>query len=322
MNRILVIRGGAIGDFILTLPAMKALRDAHPMAHIEILGYTHIAELARNRFYANRVRSIEYAPLSRFFAKDSELSEELAGYFEAFDLVISYLYDPDSIFENNLRRCGVRHIVLGRGKIEQHKHAAEQLAEPIESLGIKVSDLAPKFFPSPADQDFGREFLCDQARPLLAFHPGSGSEKKNWPLQNWIELGNWLLTKERFDGSILVVGGEADDVQNAKLEAVWSKPRVRFAKELALPHLGALLQDSVFVGHDSGISHLAAAAGARCVLLFGPTDPDVWAPRGENVGVIRAPHGDLRALDVPTVRAAILGSAGCQLAVVGNLLTT
>jgi heptosyltransferase-2 len=305
MNRILVIRGGAIGDFILTLPAMRALRDANPMAHIEILGYTHIAELASNRFYANRVRSIEYAPLSRFFAKDSELSEELAGYFGAFDLVISYLYDPDSIFENNLRRCGVRHIVLGRGKLEQHKHAAEQLAEPIESLGIKVSDLAPKFFPSPADQDFGREFLCDQARPLLAFHPGSGSERKNWPLQNWIELGNRLLATDRFGGSFLVVGGEADDVQMAKLQAVWSKPRVRFAKGLALPHLGALLQDSVFVGHDSGISHLAAAAGARCVLLFGPTDPDLWAPRGENVHVIRASDEAMDRIALPEVEKAV-----------------
>jgi heptosyltransferase-3 len=305
MNRILVIRGGAIGDFILTLPALRALRDANPVAHIEILGYTHIAELANNRFYANQVRSIEYAPLSRFFAKDSELSGELAGYFEAFDLVISYLYDPDSIFENNLRRCGVRHIVLGRGKLKQHKHAAEQLAQPIESLGIEVPDLAPKFFPLPADQDFAREFLCDQARPLLAFHPGSGSESKNWPLQNWIELGNRLLATERFGGSILVVGGEADDVQMAKLQAVWSKPRVRFAKGLALPHLGALLQDSVFVGHDSGISHLAAAAGARCVFLFGPTDPDVWAPRGDKVHVIRAPDGDLRALSVGAVHQAV-----------------
>src|SRR5438445_38633 len=67
MNRILVIRGGAIGDFILTLPALKALRDAFPRAHIEILGYKHIAALAENRFYARVVRSIEYRPLSSVF---------------------------------------------------------------------------------------------------------------------------------------------------------------------------------------------------------------------------------------------------------------
>ncbi|HSH40447.1 MAG TPA: hypothetical protein VK993_16870 [Chthoniobacterales bacterium] len=63
MKRILVIRGGAIGDFVLTLPAIKLLRDAYPDARLEILGYKHIAALAENRFYAEAIRSIEYAAL-------------------------------------------------------------------------------------------------------------------------------------------------------------------------------------------------------------------------------------------------------------------
>src|SRR5690242_4993592 len=104
MDRILVIRGGAIGDFILTLPALRTLRQACPNARIEILGYSHIAALAEKRVYAQAIRSIEYGPLSGFFAKNSELPEELADYFASFDLIISYLYDPDGIFENNLRR--------------------------------------------------------------------------------------------------------------------------------------------------------------------------------------------------------------------------
>src|SRR5215470_2265373 len=131
MNRILVIRGGAIGDFILTLPALKALREACPHAHIEILGYKHIAVLAENRFYAKAVRSIEYASLSSFFASSSELPAELANYFASFDLIISYLYDPDRIFENNLRRCGVEHLLCGPSSIaEKSGHAAKQLARP------------------------------------------------------------------------------------------------------------------------------------------------------------------------------------------------
>src|ERR1700745_3718934 len=117
MNRILVIRGGAIGDFILTLPALKALRDARPQAHIEILGYKHIAVLVENRFYAQAVRSIEYGPLSRCFARNSELPTELADYFASFDLIISYLYDPDRVFENNLRRCGVENLLCGPSRI-------------------------------------------------------------------------------------------------------------------------------------------------------------------------------------------------------------
>src|SRR5438309_10229743 len=160
MDRILVIRGGALGDFILTLPALKALRDACPHRHIEILGYKHIAVLAENRFYAQAVRSIEYGSLSSFFARNLELPAELANYFASFDLIVSYLYDPDRIFENNLCRCGVENLVCGPAKIvENAGHAACQLVQPIEKLGIKVSDLTEKIFPSMEDRQFATEFL-------------------------------------------------------------------------------------------------------------------------------------------------------------------
>src|SRR6266542_2234183 len=168
MNRILVIRGGAIGDFILTLPALKALGAAYPDAHIEILGYKHIAALAENRFYAQVVRSIEYGRLSSFFATNSELSAELAGYFANFDLIISYLYDPDCIFENNLRRSGVENLLCGPGKVvETCGHAARQLARPIEEMGSRVVDLSEKVFPSTEDRQFASDFLRSLQQPII-----------------------------------------------------------------------------------------------------------------------------------------------------------
>jgi heptosyltransferase-3 len=303
LNLILVIRGGAIGDFILSLPALRALRDAYPNAHIEILGYKHIAALAQNRFYAQRVRSIESPLLSRFFAKDADLPPELAKYFAEFNLIVSYLYDPNSIFEDNLQRNGARQIVRGPGKIDNRSHAARQLAQPINELGLLISDFAPKLYPSNEDRHRAWEFLTELAGPIVAFHPGSGSEKKNWALQNWIELGNHFL--KNFAGSLVIVSGEADEHQTQQLESIWQNPRVRFAKNLPLPDLAAVLEKTIFVGHDSGISHLAAAAGASCILLFGPTDPAVWAPLNDNARVIRAPDGDLRRLDVDLVRAAL-----------------
>src|SRR6266536_3825120 len=187
MNRILVIRGGAIGDFMLTLPALKALRDAWPPVHIEILGYKHIAVLAENRLYAQAVRSIEYGSLSSFFARNSELPAELANYFASFDLIVSYLYDPDRIFENNLRRCGVENLLCGPPKIvENAGHAARQLALPIEQLGIGVGDLSEKVFPSTEDRQFASDFLQSSQQPIIAWNPGSGSKEKNCPLENWI----------------------------------------------------------------------------------------------------------------------------------------
>jgi len=298
-----VIRGGAIGDFILTLPAIKAVRDAYPDARLEILGYKHIAALAENRFYAERVRSIESAGLARFFARDSDLPADLTKYFAGFDLVISYLSDPDLIFETNLRRSGAKKIIRGPGKIENHSNATRQLARPIEELGIPISDFASKIFPSDEDRHRARQFLDGLAEPIVAFHPGSGSEQKNWPLKNWIALGNYFLGN--LAGSLVIVSGEADQTQAARLESIRENSRVKFAKSLPLTDLAAVLEHTIFVGHDSGVSHLAAAAGANCILLFGPTDPAVWAPPNENARVIRAPEGDLARLDVDLVRGAL-----------------
>jgi heptosyltransferase III len=318
MNRILVVRGGAIGDFILTLPALKALRDAYPHAQIEILGYEHIAALAENRFYAQAVRSIEYAPLSSFFARNSELPAELANYFASFDLTISYLYDPDRIFENNLRRCGVENLLCGPARIVQTAdHAARQLVQPMEELGIRVVDLTEKVFPSVDDRQFAREFLQNLQQPILAIHPGSGSTEKNWPLENWIELfsrsGGVSLVKNKDPqrgklSSLVVISGEAEKAETEALERALKNRRVRFARNLPLTHLAAVLERSIFIGHDSGISHLAAAAGANCVLLFGPTDPNVWAPRNKNVRVLRAPGGRLSNLETAPVAAAVVSA--------------
>jgi heptosyltransferase-2 len=89
------------------------------------------------------------------------------------------------------------------------------------------------------------------------------------------------------------------------LETAWKNKPVQFAKHLPLPHLAALFETSLFLGHDSGISHVAAAVGARSILLFGPSNPDVWAPANRSVTVLRAPEGDLRLLDVQAVAAGV-----------------
>ena len=80
-SRILVIRGGALGDFILTLPAIRLLRETLPEAEVEVLGYPRIASLVDGRFYASRVRSIDYGPMAGFFAKNGVLDPGLSEYF-------------------------------------------------------------------------------------------------------------------------------------------------------------------------------------------------------------------------------------------------
>jgi heptosyltransferase-3 len=302
LNRILVIRGGAIGDFVLTLPALKLLRDRFPNAQLEILGYKHIAALAEKRFYANAVRSIESGQLASFFARDSELPADLVDYFASFDLIVSYRFDPDGIFEANLKRCRIGTFIAGPAKLDNREHAALQLARPLELLGLYLEDPAARIFPSESDRASARNILGHQSCRFIAIHPGSGSETKNWPLAAWQELGEDLLAQ---DHELIVISGEADEERTRRLEFAWKGKAVRFARNLPLPHLAALLENMIFLGHDSGISHIAAAVGARCILLFGPTDPAIWAPANKNVTVLRAPEGKMRLLDVEAVIAAI-----------------
>jgi heptosyltransferase-2 len=306
MNRILVIRGGAIGDFVLTLPAIKLLRDRFQNAHLEILGYKHIAALAEKRFYADAVRSIESASLAKFFAKGSLLPPDLLDYFGGFDLILSYLYDPDKIFETNVRTPGGGRFLAGPAKLDNNEHAAIQLARPLAALGLSLPDPAAHLYPSDDDRHAVTP-LVEKGVEIIALHPGSGSETKNWPIENWIELGHVLVAKGR---DLIIIAGEADRSRTKRLKAEWKGKPVRFAENLPLPHLAALLEGGFFIGHDSGISHIAAAAGARCFLLFGPTDPSVWAPANHGVTVVRAPQGKMERLAVDSVAAALGAAIG------------
>jgi heptosyltransferase-2 len=286
LKRILVIRGGAIGDFVLTLPTIRALRTAFPQSYIEVLGYKHIVVLALNPPHANAVRSIESGTLAPFFARNAELPSEQARHFASFDLVISYLFDPDGIFAANLTRAGAQRVIHGPAKLDGSAHAAVQLARPLSELQIPIEDFAAHI---PVNKT---------EATAIALHPGSGSARKNWPLDRWIALAERLRERPS-----LIVGGEADVAQVDQLR--------RFATELAfalpLREIAEKIAGcAVFIGHDSGISHIAAATGAPCVLLFGPTDPRVWAPVNENVRVLRAANGKLAQLSVDEVAQELM----------------
>jgi len=296
VSRILVIRGGAIGDFILTLPALKLLRDSFPAAHLEVLGYKHIVALAELGGYANATRSIEYGRLASFFNRDGELAPELVEYFGSFQQVISYLFDPDDIFANNLKRAGVRNLIVGSPKITDREHAARQLARPLERLALYLDDPAAIISPN-------EEVKVDPS--LIALHPGSGSETKNWALGRWAALAESLLSVH---GSrrLLLIGGEADAARVAQLGKTLPNDRVQFAQNLSLVELAVRLQKcALFLGHDSGISHLVAAVGTPCLLLFGPTDPAIWAPANPQVRVLRASNLTMDGIGVGEVLAAV-----------------
>jgi ADP-heptose:LPS heptosyltransferase len=304
-GRILVIRGGALGDFILTLPAIRLLRENFPDCALDILGYRHIAILAEGRYYADATRSIDYGPLAGFFHPSAALDHALCEYFGEFQQIISYIYDPDGLFQGGLRRAGVKNLISASPKIGEGDHAARQLARPLEQLALRLEDPAARIFPSTRDFAEAKAFLAKLPRPYVAIHPGSGGEGKNWPLERWLEVQRHLLDATGL-GQLLIIGGESDSRQLCFMKRARATERQTILESLPLPVLGAVFsQCALFVGHDSGISHLAAAAGVPCLLLFGPTNPKVWAPANGAVAVLQPADGLLASLGTETVLARI-----------------
>jgi heptosyltransferase-2 len=290
--RFLIIRGGAIGDFILTTPVIAAIREQWPSAHIELLGYPHIAGLALAPELLNAVHPISSRGVATFYAEHGELDRDFRDYFRNFQQIISFLYDPDQVFEDNVKGIGGRRYIKGIHKpIEpeppaQAIHASKQFVKALESLALYVDQPVPRLYPQRAERLFAHEFFKGEpTRPLVIVHPGSGGEKKLWPIENWIAFCRWLVGKKNVN--LLIVEGEADQVNVKQLRSALSQHPVLFASGLKLPQLAAVVeQANVFIGHDSGISHLAAALGVPTLVLFGPTNPAVWRPLGAKVRVL------------------------------------
>lgn len=292
MQRILVLRGGALGDFLVTLPALALLRRRWPAAAIELVGNATAAQLALERGWVTAVHSQHERRWAALYGSDP-LSPALRGWLDAFDLVINFWPDPDAELRRRFpSRPGQQ--FLQAPALPDRAPAAAHYCAPLTALGLSSDNyhhlLAPLV-----------PIAVPAERPIL-IHPGSGSPRKNWPREHWLQL------IRRLPAPVALVLGEAElhSWQGVELPGV-SRLEARPLEELVTHFSHCRL----FLGHDSGVSHLAAACGARCVLLFGPTDPAVWAPPSPRVKVI-GPVGDLNALAVPAVRQAVAAALADQ----------
>lgn len=281
MRRILVLRGGALGDFIVTLPALAALRARWPAAQIEIAGNATAAQLARTRGLVDAVHSQHEARWGALFGA-AQLPSEFAAWLADFDLVVSWWPDPDGTLRRHFPRHSGQTFLAGEAHPPIAPAAAHYTAT-LRPLGVETRDVFHRLTPEPA------------VRSGVTVHPGSGSPRKNWPRERWLELIAEL------PAPVTLVLGEAELAQ-----APWAGlARVAVLRQPSLETLVAHLAGCrLFLGHDSGVSHLAAACGAPCVLLFGPTGPSVWAPPAPHVGAIK--RGETMAsIGLPQVREAV-----------------
>lgn len=250
--RRLVIRPGAIGDFILSLPAIGCLKTDT----LEVWASSPVLPLVR---FADRVRSIASTGLDLLgvTGPPPRLIEELG----AFDSIVSWYGANRTEFRDAIGRLRPPVTFLAAlPPADSTMHAADFYLEQVRALSPCESDGIPRI-PCPSSPE-----------NFAVIHPFSGSPKKNWPLVRFQDLAAKL---ERRMPVRWCAGPDDPPLENAV--------RIDDLYELAC----WLAKARLYIGNDSGITHLAAAVGTPVLALFGPTNPDVWAPRGPHVRVAR-----------------------------------
>ncbi len=294
IETMLVIHQGALGDFILALPALSALRQAFPEARPFIMGYPRILQLAEGRFYSEEIFSIDQKGMATFFVREGPLDRTLTQFFSSFELIIVFGKDGGGTLIGNLKRvCQGRILHLNPlPNWDDGVHLSDHLLRQLTQYGIPFVNQNPVLYLREEDREWGGQFWRERGVPsegrsnVIVLHPGSGSRKKLWPLKHFLELFRHLQSKP--DRKFLVILGPAEGPEIQQAFAKLETPNLILAKGLSLVQLASVMKGcGLFIGNDSGISHMAAALGLPTLAIFGPTDHRVWSPRGEKVEIVR-----------------------------------
>ncbi|HYA35123.1 MAG TPA: glycosyltransferase family 9 protein [Candidatus Binataceae bacterium] len=277
MQRILVIFPGALGDLVCVGPALAVIRKSHGDAEIELMAREELARLAVGRMGIARGHSIDRPELAALFSDDAGCIERARGFFGQFAHIHSFFAFENSQFRKNMIELSAPAIAtFYRFRPEGAGHVSDAYVEEVAGSMVPV---ATRFELLAEDVASAQHATADVRRFVVIF-PGSGSAKKNWGTERFIALANSIY--ERHVEPVFVLG-PAEIAIESRLRA----SGYRVIKDIPLGTVAAIARVAdAFIGVDSGVSHLAAAAGARGIVLFGPTDPRRWAPLGAAVAVI------------------------------------
>ena len=211
IRRILLVRTGALGDFVVTLPVVKALRNAWPAGHLHLVGYPGILALAAG--YADSVDSIDRADWASFFVPNGVLSDHCVEGVRNSDLVVSYLPDADGVFGLNLRRAGARSVLScsPHPPPDGSVHIGDHLLGPLSRMEVPVADRIPHVLLSATDRDKAEHALdrcITEGPPPIMIHPGSGSKGKCWPPERFAAVADRVSQTSGLP--VVLLSGPAD----------------------------------------------------------------------------------------------------------------
>ncbi len=316
IRRILVYRIGSIGDTIIALPAVRAIRQRYPRAQMAFLGNAH----EKNYVLAQSVLPSEGLfdewltyPTSQGRTRPSKAMLRLffqlrRGKFDTLVYLAPRGRRALSVWRDMcfFYGTGIRHFIGHQGidylpvRVAGEaqptiEHEADHLLHRLELSGIPVPTAGQGDMDlgiSAEESEFTRAWLLEHCgeglakNRLIGIGPGSNWQSKMWPEENYAELGSRLIKK--LDLFPLLLGGTEDIARNDRLIASWERG-ANAAGHLSVRQASAALSECRFyVGNDTGTMHLAAAVGTPCVVAFSAQDwPGRWYPYGQQHTVLR-----------------------------------
>ena len=277
-SRICVLFPGALGDFICFLPALETLvRDAD----LDLFARSEFADIVRSGV---SVRSLECHELSQLFVADGGEDQRLRNLFGVYRSVYSWLGSQQRDFVQRLESFS-----RGRTEIFPLRANDSETHQTDYYLSCIRRDDAVWREPAVGLRPEGTAWCADfwgrhglHSRPVLVIAPGSGAREKNWPEAFFVEVVDWW--REFVDGVAVLLAGPVEEERGGTERL---RRSCLVANDLTLAQAVALLGHcELYLGNDSGITHLAAAAGTRTVALFGPSNVRQWSPRGKRVTIM------------------------------------
>lgn len=286
---ILILHPGALGDILLAVPALRALSGRFPQHETVLVASAAVSRLLRECGLIDRWIPWEGQVCLGLFSEPSYLPKEFQPWLNRCDLAVAWMEDKDGALGSLFQSTGVARVRIRspfsprlRGR-HQSDRFLETLNETAGGIASEASVRVPLHLLR-RGQDCLDDLSISLEQSLVLVHPGSGSIHKCSEPKRMA----WLIEGLQQKGMCpVILEGPADREVVGQVRYCMTQP-VLVLRELDLSRLaGVLAQVTAYIGHDSGVTHLAALLGVRTIALFGPTDPHRWAPRGRHVTILR-----------------------------------
>jgi ADP-heptose:LPS heptosyltransferase len=282
-QRLLIIHQGALGDVVLSFYALEMLKRQRGV-RVDLLCRNRIGKVAHVLGVVDAWFDADEARFVRLFEKGKD--PNLASFFHSYDAVV--LVSFSSMLEEGVARYveGKVFRLPPRPAVEAGMHIARHFVDEFEKSGFlqpRRSLLQYDFLPRKGLSPFCE--ASDPGDPFFIFHPGSGSRRKRWDLQRFMEVAA-RLGSDRGHLVFMVGPAELDLLPRLTLDAKEEGFSIETTDNLETV-MERLAKARCFIGNDSGLSHLAGYMGTPTVSIFGPSDPKRWAPVGSRVTILR-----------------------------------